>query len=487
MRDDFITLSMSFVGGSTIEQHHAFQMLLAIKQHHKAAQQEEFKLGIQSLLLSARSGAPNDRLLALATLGRVASAVKRLRSFIHDEISNALVTPLPKLQFLRDPDDRVYVAEALRLTEASWVADYAGQAAIHEESAEEARTALIDAAFSTSGSVSLGFSTLTRSIKQWRPDTGAPQNSVARRIRRVLEAASKAIASNTNYEAGDRPGYELALLVQGAFTVVGMPTDLEIASETAEAVAGAIHELVRLSFSLATQSETYEALTFTNSWFTERRWDEFASRSSIMALVARDIREALLILVRQGIADNNLITQLQVATGSRQRAQLALLPLSRLPGIRDDLRIWIVDGRKSLVNKSKSSESETATHQQDRLLADVLVDGQRFRTADAALRKDIFPELGALEPRAVRQIERALNFGLAVCDGLDQIGRRRRLQLRGAPGDIEDYSPIEHELTDGSTGARHVRIVRPLVEASREDGSIFVIQKGIVERLGTGE
>ncbi len=484
MSDSLTDILPLFAAGLPAEQHRAFQALLAFKQHHEAAKRAEFEYGLRSLFISAAEGAPFDRLLALATLGRVAAVVKRLRPTVRERVGAALATPLPELRWLRDPDDRVYVAEALAWTAAPWIVEYASSAAVHEESAEEARAALVDAAFRASGSVASGLSKLAASLEKWRPDTIDPQKSAARRLRRVLEAVSKVVAADPNRDVGERPGHELALLVRGALAGVGVPTDPEVAREAADAAASAVHDLVRLSFSLATEAETYEALALARSWFTESRWEAVASTSASVALVARDIREALLILARQGIADDGLAAQLQVAAGSRPRARTALAAIAKLPGVPDNIRVWLVEGRRAGAGRPSVVESETATLHLTELLADVLVDGQRFRATNAALRNDIMPELSALEPRAARQVERALNFGLAVCDGVDQLGRRRRLRLRSAPGDTVDYSPVEHELTDGGTGARRVRVVRPVVEAAREDGTTFVVRKGIVERFG---
>lgn len=472
-----------FAGGTPAERHQAFQVLLAAKQHHEAAKREEFEQGVRALLSTAAGGEPIDRLLAVATMGKVAAVVKRLRPLVQEGVSTALTEPLPELRSLRDPDDRVYVAEVLSWAVSPWVADYASSSAIHEESAEEARVALVEATFRASGNIAGGLGYLAASLEKWRPDTIAPQKSAARRLRRVLEAVCKVVASDAHREVGDRPGQQLAGLVRAAFAGIGLPSDPDVAGEAAGAVASAVHELVRLSFSLATQSETYEALALARSWFTDARWETLASGSPAVSLVGRDIREALLILARQGIADDGLASQLQVAAGSQRRARSAMAALGRLPGVPDDLRVWLVEGRRSAAGKPGVGESETATLHLTELLADVLVDGQRFRATEAALRNDVLPELGALEPRAARQVERALNFGLAVCDGVDQLARRRRLRLRGAPGDAEDYSPIEHELTDGGAAARRVRVVRPVVEASREDGTTFVARKGIAERL----
>ena len=63
------------------------------------------------------------------------------------------------------------------------------------------------------------------------------------------------------------------------------------------------------------------------------------------------------------------------------------------------------------------------------------------------------------------------------------MGRRRSLRIRGNPGEEEDYAPLDHELIDGGSGARKVRIIRPVVEQVREDGVAFVLRKGVVESV----
>lgn len=480
---DFEKLLTDFASADVHRQHAAVRELLANRKHHAAVNDHRFSAGLTNLVDAAtRASTPLDRLLALATLMRISSAIKPLRERIEKCLPKALEVCLPEPAILSDPDDRRNIARACEIVHSAWMVEYCARAAILEEAGESARLAFLKALVRASPALDSALTSLIPAMKGWKPETVAPAESVARRLRRVL-VALRTVMNDASIDPGGEPGRSIAELIKAAFAGTPPPSDLTVASEAAEEVAGVIHELVRLRFSLATEASTYDAIRIARTWRPGRLWESFARKSPAVALLAQDLTEAIWILARQGVVDEGLADLLSITLGSPDRSRERMIALAKRPGLPDDVRGWLVDGRKS--SKVKRPEmGETGTLDESIYLADLVVDAQRFRRAEAPYRREMLPELEMLNPRLAQQNERLLNFALGLCDVIENLGRRRGLRLRGIPGELEDYAPLDHELVDGSLGARKVRILRPVVVQVREDGTPFVLRKGVAESAG---
>jgi hypothetical protein len=203
-----------------------------------------------------------------------------------------------------------------------------------------------------------------------------------------------------------------------------------------------------------------------------------------MELVVRDLSEVVLMLARQGIADDRLIEHLVMATGSRDRARDHMVELVKQGGIPDDVKARLIDGRRRVTRPATHGAGESATLAENLQLADLMAEAQRLRLAEEPIRRDLLPELQLFQPAGARHVERTMNFALGLCDGLERLGRQRGLRLRGSPGAVEDFAPTEHDPVDGTLGSRRVRVLLPVVEQVRDDGVAFVIRKGVVEPIG---
>ncbi len=475
-------LVSQFVQGSVQDKYNALRQLIAQRRHHQAARDTGFQEAVDRLFtLAADETVPDrDRLLAIAVMGRLASTIKRLREEIHGQLVTALQTRLPDPLLLKEPDDRVYIALACEQVRPAWGVAYAAAAVIREEAGEQARVAFFRALLAMQPDLAAAFAALSEPLAGFSPTTEDPGTSVARRLKRIMAAIAAGIA-DTRIEPGKEPGRMLAELCKAAFRGVAPPKNEEALLETAGAVARVIHGIVRLRFSLATEAATYFALKAIKFMLPAREWESFAAESDSLVLVVEDISEAILILARQGIVDDSLANELGVACGSRKQARKRLKQLTKSIGIPDRVKQWLATGREDAPVDSALSESRQLD--EDTILADMLVDSRRYQSAAAVASERILPEIEMLEPRLAEDLERLLRSGLSLCDGIQRLAGRRRLKVRGAPGDEEEYAPLEHELVGGGTGARRVRIIRPVVEQERENGVSFVISKGLVEKV----
>lgn len=473
----------SFCSGAPAAQHEALRKLMALRKHHDALKDNRFNQGAERLLATITDpNAPEiDRLLSVATIGRLYATVRGQRDALASRLKKSLASPLPDPFLLSEADDRAYVGQLCSIVLPDWVADYAARAVVFEETGEKARQEFFQALLSASNSFEDAVDQVIGTFYLWSPDTEEPGNTVARRIRRIL-STFRTVITETLPDPGAAPGAKLAALVKTAFSNVELPKDKAALLETVEEVAGVVHDVVRLRFSFATESSTYLALKEMGYLLSKDQWENVAKKSRMMNMVVQDITEALLILGRQGISDSALLDQLTTAAGSRDKAREHMATLAKQPGVPAEIRNWLIHGKFEKPNEKVMEKAESQSISDDAQLADLLVDALRYRDAEA-LSENVLPEIQILSPDIAKEVKRLINFGLGLCDAIEAMAKKRGLKVRGKPGDTEDYAPLEHDVVGRAAGARNVRIIRPVVEQFRGDGVHVVIRKGLVESI----
>lgn len=481
MANELEKLIENFAQGKVQEKYDALRKLIAKRKHHAAAKDERLQTGIDSLLQTAGDPlAPNlERLLSVATLGRLASTVKRLRGIIYKSLQVSLVEMLPEPSLLAEPDDRSYVGFACEQVQPEWGIGYCAQAAVYEETGEQSRVAFLKALLTMKPDLHAVLEVLEKNVRGFVPSTDDPGTSMARRLKRLMAALQIALA-DTMPEPGDEPGRQLTQTCRAAFKEVPAPKKEESLFEVAEGIGAVIHEMVRLRFSLATEASTYSALKVIKSMLPGHAWEQFAVNSQAMMQVVQDISEAMLILAKQGITDESLADELTIASGHKKYAKQRMKKLAQMPGLSANVKNWLVEGKNE--NPAESASGESQQLSDDSQLADLFVDSLRFQALEDVGRQQILPEIEILDPRLGEGVTRLLQSGVALCDTIQTMARRRGLRVRGNPGDEEEYAPLEHEVIGDSSGIRLVRIIRPVVERVRENGVAFVISKGVVEK-----
>jgi len=471
----------TFSFGTVQEKYDALRNLIAKRKHHEASRDKGFLNGVDSLLqIAGEPSVPDsDRLLSVATLGRLASSVKQLRTTIYKSLETSFVERLPVPSLLSEPDDRSYIGFACEQIKPKWGIEYCAQAAVYEETGEQSRVAFLKALLNMEPDLGSVLEVLGAVFVDFLPATEDPGTTIAKRIKRLMAALQSAMA-NMMPEPGDEPGRKLFHLCQKAFKDVPAPKKEESLYEAADGIASVVHEMVRLRFSLATEASTYSAIKVIKSMLSVHAWEVSAVKSKAMVLVTQDILEAMLILAKQGITDASLASELTIASGHKKHAKKQMKKLAKTPGLPSNVKNWLADGKNESPDETKTGESQQLSD--DSQIADLLVDSLRFNTLESVGREQILPEIEMLDPRLGEGVTQLLQSGVAICDAIQSMARRRRLKVRGKPGDEEEYAPMEHEIIGDNIGVRRVRIIRPVVEQVRENGVSFVISKGVVEK-----
>jgi hypothetical protein len=478
-------------GGSVAERVALLRQLVVDKSIHSIGEETGFETGLVQLVDNALDphATSEERFKVAAALGRLqaVSKSKSLKQVLRREIQRLLVPPLVS-SGAEDGDDRYYVVVCCGLSDASWIPSYLATVAVHEESHEGARREAVAALTRKLATIQDVLSLLAEEAQRWSPDTGAPSESAARRARRLLAAIGEVLATHEG-EPGMEPGRALGVLLR-AFGRKGEPLRAKVLHELATQVFSVVHMLVRSRFSLATEPATYDAIRMIRGWFPHGSWARWlgdeADRASAIKAVTRDVTEAIAMLAKQGTCDDALFEQLALVCGSREEARAKARELAaNLRGLAPDVQAWLMTGERGVPATMQGSalarESQEIAENME--IARLMRDIHRLSALGAFFREQFLPELQIIAPQSVRSIDGLLAQGRLVAQGCERLAERRGLQLRGKAGDIEEYSPLEHELPEGMarSGVRWVRLLEPIVQRMQENGVAIVVEKGLVE------
>ena len=324
------------------------------------------------------------------------------------------------------------------------------------------------------------FTALRGPLADLRPDTEAPADSVGKRLKRILAALRKEILLADN-PAGRDVGEALEALVAAAFRGVGEPASPRVAEDVTIELARLLHDLAKFRFSLATEASTYSVLRIPARWYPHGRWPPRARKA--LDVVSRTVEEAMTLLAKQGVTDDGLMKALTTVEGSRERAlRVTARIAARTSGLRKDVAQWLRKGRVTRAGPGTELLFESGLLAADRALAHLLIDSGRLVELLDESGQELLHDVRDAAPGRESRTMALLNRAKALAEGVRALAGKRSLRVRGTPGDIVEYSPIEHQGLDGAvTGARHVRIVRPLVERLRGDGATEVVVEAGVE------
>ncbi len=457
----------------------ALDQLITAKQIPHIARRDEFEPAILKLTeVASDVSDPSWRLLAVSRMGLLAATVtlKPVREKIRELLQQALAEPLPPMQSLVAATDRLYVAQACALAAQPWCPRYLSDSAIVEETGENARSECLRTLADQVRDLHEVLRFLRSSIDNLIPETESPANSTGRRLRRIISALRPAL-SRCRVSPGSQPGRILTEILREPFKKFGRPDELKILEDLAAETFALIHELMRVGFSLATESSTYSALRVCREWFPEHRWQSITTKSETLHLVVQDLTEAIIMLAKQNVTDQDLMDILHVACGTREKARTLTAEISRnLPGLSSEVRrylgaeIDLEDGAQLDREPGEITSTSELVH-----LADLLVEAETlYREAEAELKESSFASENT-------KLLRLLGKTLSLADSARSLARRHFIQLRGRVGDIVEFSQVEHEMVGGfQPGIRRVRIQRPPV-VQMHGSAPHVIRKGLVE------
>ncbi len=452
-----------------------------------------FQHFLEFVRASVASGTPEDRLLAVALVCKVANSVKTTRERIAKVLgSDALEAPLAPLRLLSDSDDRFYAANVWRFTSRTWLIEFLTVGVLDEESAEKARRECAEGLLALIPDLGAAFRILEQNLNSLHisnddlgQNTDAPRarrvvpgDSMARRLRRVFIAIQASFTS-LRKKSGDEVGLNLLSLLRRAFHISGFPKDTVAKMELAKEAFKLILQIVRSRYALALLADTYSPIITMRDWFTEYEWRDLSEDETAKEL-AESIQAAIELLARSGTVDNSLFDLLVLASGSTQDARrMTAEIIERNTGLSPETLAWL-SGQP--MRKSTELSTESQMVRADDLIGEIMLATLSAGDAARAVQADLVPQLEIFQslPRHLLDIFVSRFSGVRIL--AQALFDLRCLEVFGTIDSVEEFSPLKHQFEVPSDfGARLVRIVQPGIVVRLQGGTVKLIRKAIVE------
>lgn len=466
---------------SVADKQKALKALMRDKLIPKQAGDARFQDGLTQLIASAADQMlePETRLLAIASVVHAAQVVKSLQPELNGWLVPALKEDMPALSLLKEADDRLNVARALNLADGCWLVGYLSAAIAAEETGEKSREELIGALLAKSTSLGGVFSAIAEAMAELRPATEKPGDSIARRQARTL-AALRGLIPTSELEAGDNIGQALLQLVNLPLRAVGRPKEEKVQLELASEVILLTHEIVRTRFSIATDPEVFQAVSYCRGMLGGNSWPD--SLQNVLSLLIKDVREAVILLGRQGVRDKALLDQLEMLCNYPLRARAIAKEIAeRHPELNEEVRDWLIHGKVLPRRQASETAIEAAARESDMSIGLALNAAREARQAFVGVKEPVISALDIYEQHLVSVTEDCFKRFEGLLLQIEQVAESRGLALYGQVGGEVDFTPKFFQ-TIGDVARQRVLVRQPAVVRVRKDGTVGdVVIKGLVE------
>lgn len=447
----------------------------------KRASDARFEAGLQCWLASAHSAdvAPKMRLLAVAELIRSTQQLKKRQPPLIKLLLPSLVVPFPPLTLLDDPDQRLNVARACSMMDAPWMQTYRSQS-IPSEPSSKTRAEMMDGIVSRAESIADVLDLLQVAFASIHPGTERPADSLAKRLAKTLEVFRIAVL-NSLLDAGPDVGKKLDAFVRRTLSATGKPQSEDAQLELTREVALTLHDLVRCRFSLSTESQTFAALRYCRALFPGISWPAEVRKET--DLLVQDISEALVMLGRTGISNQDLLDRLELVCGIKERARAVAIKLSeKHTELDESIRSWLRLGRVVTTYATSDVLQETLLGSIEEALGLALIESRKL-SRQAEIEQRLITSLEIFDPSLVPALSTYVSQASIVISAIEDLAKRRELELLGSVGEEIDFIPKYFEPLGALRGIRvHVR--RPAVIKKRGNGTLGeVVKKGLVEQV----
>jgi len=448
----------------------------------KQADDPRFERGFEhwAVLVVAPATANTDRLLALAELVRMGQVVKKLQPRVTKVIEPVFAQELPPLSLLKEADERLNAARACALMQAPWLPAYLARAIAEEDTGEKARAEMVDALLRRVTSLTQALQLVSTAFADIRFETESPADSMAKRLVRSL-AGFRAALLTSSLEAGDAAGKRLDEWVRGALSATGAPKEDKSRIDLTREVALTLHDLVRTRFSVSTEPETFAALKYCRAFFPTVSWPPELREA--MELLVQNIAEAILMLGRQGVPNQGLLDQLELACGVKERARVVATQLAdKHLELSEPIRDWLRRGRFVVQATATDTLQESLLQASDASLGMALIEARKLKAMDDTLQR-VVSTLEIYDPAAATASQAYGQQVHATAAAIAEVAKRRSIDLLGAEGEEIDFAPKYFDPLSPVSG-RRVVVRRPAIvrrSPQQQDAAADVVFKGLVE------
>lgn len=467
---------------SLVELDNFLTQSMARQQIQALIKEEGLDLILQKVerLANSEDESPESGLLVMALLGRLSAVARGRESSIFKILASTIdATTLPALESSTlDGDGKFYAAHSLSQLSSSEKADYVLTESVALETAEKARKLLIELVLNSHSTAAKALTAHTAALDSLVGITNS--DSRLRKARRISSGWVEVMRSRS-FELGERPGEALvkwvsALLV-GDLKEVEEPLLFNIVDDGVDILL----RIIELRFSHAMLAETYQLLPRAKALLGRARWIHYLSSSKTRPALNMCLREAALVLARQGKTDSTLLDLIHTMYQSKaQMLKDLTMHFGEALELDPDVRQWWITG-------GSVSSSRRAVHKvgnnEDQMIGELLIEVLNTEPSMQALRRTVAPMLEISDPVIASNVVSAAAGYAEISQTALLLARMRKLKKTELKGMIVEFNPLQHELlSTNSQGVREVRVIRDGVQKDF-GGSIKTLVKPRVEPL----
>lgn len=462
-----------------VERVRALSDLMTVKALPKRADDARFDAGLDRWVEMANNSdtAPHDRLLAIAELIRATQQLKKRQPRLIERAQPAFHQPLPPLALLEDAEARLNVARACSMTDVPWLQAYRANT-VANETAPRPRAAMMEGIVAKAGSIAEILDLLRHAFDGIQPETENPAESLAKRLAKTLNVFRSTVLASL-VEAGPDVGKKLDAFIRSTLATTGRPKDEAVQIELTREVALTLHDLVRSRFSLATEPQTYQALQYCRVFFKSVSWPRDVQLET--NLLVQDISEALVMIGRMGVPNQDLLNRLELVCGIKDRARFVATELAdKHTEIDESIRTWLRTGHTANTIAASDVLQEALLANMDEALGMALIEARSFKERSDSQER-LTNSLEIFDPSLVSVFTGLVSQSFAMYTAIEDLAKRRELDLLGSSGEEMIFSPKYFDVLGVLRGTQ-VIIRRPAIVKTTGQGTVgTVVKKGLVE------
>lgn len=452
--------------------------LMSIKAIPKKADDPRFGLGLDRWVQIATDleTEPREKLLAIAELIRATQQLKKRQPILLARVKQVFEQPLPPLVLIEDAETRLNIARACSMNDAVLLQSYRA-ACIAREVAPKPRIEMMAGIAAKATSIAEVLDLLTVAFDDLKPETEKPAESMAKRLARTLEAFRNVVLSSS-LQVGPDVGKKLDQFIRVTFTATGRPKEEDVQLDLTKEIVLTLHDLVKSRFSLAMEPQTFLPLIYCRSFFSGISWPKELNNE--LNFLIQDLTEALLIIARMGLPNQELFNQLELACGVKDRARFIASQLAeKNTEIDESIRNWLRTGR--MVNAIAPSEvlQDSLLTDMEEALGMALIKARLFKI-NSDCEQRLTSSLEIFDPALVSLFKDFVSHSFEMFSAIEDLASRRALDLMGNIGDEVEFTPKYFEMLGGLSSSKGV-VLRPAIVKVTSVGAFGgVVKKGLV-------
>lgn len=433
---------------------------------------------VVELALVDNGNKQENRLISAAILGRISAVARGRKEGVFERLDELFKDEPGPIDLLADGDEKYYASLSFSSVKAPWLANYCLKQAISVDTVEKARRIFIATALVELGNLSSFWQTFIEAFEFLK--TIESNEARYKRIRRITSSTLEVVqdwSSEVGTHAGIALGDWLYKLMLTDKREVGEDVLTDIVDDTLLMLA----RIIELRFSHALLAPTYNMLEKARSVLGRDVWAEIMRHSKNLERIRTCLKEAALVVARQGKTDSDLVEMLASAYYSKSLAMTAITShFADAQELEPDVKAWweqagnVKNRKREAVHKIGNSE--------DQQIGSLLINVEDSKTVMEKLERAVVPFVEISDPALAATVKKAAASYGEIALVARQLATMRKLKHMGLKGAVLEYNPLQHELLGGhQLGIRSVRVERDGIQKDF-GGKIKVLVKPRVSK-----